>query len=615
MDIPTPRNFKGKLRNKIFLFMALIGIVPLIVAAVLTEYVVTNSHRDDVAKLESAVLQQKGSEVQTFINQDILTQTRVEIPYGGNIFSTSSIPAQQYVLNQTLTLLPFIQSEEYINLQGQVTAQADNGEKGSATSVASSSSVPAPLPDMSASPAFQAAKAGNDYLGPISYPNNIPTILFASPVTSGNETIGVIAGVATLGQVQSIVSQAQIGTTGYLYLVDQNGNVIGGGGSLGSFIGSSTVANLNMVQAVLAGNSALTAATQQRYKNVAGQEVVAAGEPLSEGGATWGLIAEWPTSESDAVINSLLVRDVIILLIVLGLIILLSIVLALIIARPIKKLKDGTARVAQGKFNEGVSITTGDELEELGDSFNTMVLGLKELEQLKDEFVFIAAHELRTPVAAMKGYLTLILEGQTGGVNDQTKVFIEKVLGSNQRLIQLVNDLLEVARSQAGRLTIKVAPIDIRPSLHSVLDELKSLADEKSIKMFYELPADLPNVLADGDRIKEVGVNLVGNSIKYMGDYDTRSAAGGTITISHEVKDKFLITRFADTGLGISKEAQVRLFEKFYRVQTDKTRDITGTGLGLFIVREIIEKMDGTISVESEEGKGTTFTMTLPIAK
>jgi signal transduction histidine kinase len=262
-----------------------------------------------------------------------------------------------------------------------------------------------------------------------------------------------------------------------------------------------------------------------------------------------------------------------------------------------------------------VSIQTGDELEELGDSFNTMVLGLKELEQLKDEFVFIAAHELRTPVAAMKGYLTLILEGQTGGVNDQTKLFIEKVLGSNQRLIQLVNDLLEVARSQAGRLTIKVAPTDLRPPLRSVFDELKSLADEKSIKMIYEPPDDLPNVLADADRIKEVGVNLVGNSIKYIGDDDTRGAARGTITITHEKKDRSIITRFADTGLGISKEAQARLFEKFYRVQTEKTRDITGTGLGLFIVKEIIEKMNGTISVESEEGKGTTFIMTLPMAQ
>ena len=110
-------------------------------------------------------------------------------------------------------------------------------------------------------------------------------------------------------------------------------------------------------------------------------------------------------------------------------------------------------------------------------------MGLKQLEQLKDEFVFIAAHELRTPVAAMKGYLQLILDGTTGAIPDATRAFIEKVIASNQRLIQLVNDLLEVARSQAGRLTIKVAPVDIAPPIASTLDELKSLADEKGVTM------------------------------------------------------------------------------------------------------------------------------------
>ena len=153
--------------------------------------------------------------------------------------------------------------------------------------------------------------------------------------------------------------------------------------------------------------------------------------------------------------------------------------------------------------------------------------------------MFIAAHELRTPVAAMKGYLQLILDGTTGAIPDATRAFIEKVIASNQRLVQLVNDLLEVARSQAGRLTIKVAPVDIAPAIASTLDELKSLADEKAVMMTYDatLPgvarpggaaAPLPQVLADTDRIKEVVVNLVGNAIKYMG-------GAGTITITHEL--------------------------------------------------------------------------------
>ena len=245
------------------------------------------------------------------------------------------------------------------------------------------------------------------------------------------------------------------------------------------------MAHLPIVQKVIGGTSALTAATQLRYANAFRQSVVAAGGAAGRGRTILAPRCRWPTAEADAVVSALLLRDAIMLLVVFGLIILLSVLLAMIIVKPIKQLEEGTARVAQGKFNEGVSITTGDELEELGDSFNTMVMGLKQLEQLKDEFVFIAAHELRTPVAAMKGYLQLILDGATGAIPDPTKVFIQKVIASNQRLIQLVNDLLEVARSQAGRLTIKVAPVDIAPAIASTLDELKSLADEKAVTMTY----------------------------------------------------------------------------------------------------------------------------------
>lgn len=616
---PTNAKFKGKLRNKIFLFMALIGIVPLIAAAALTYYVVMSSHRDDVAKVEAAVLTQTGNNVQSFINNSILAHTSVEIPYGGNIFATSSLPAQEYVLNQTLSALPFIRSEAYVNLAGTETAAADRNN----ISGAASSS----LQNVATTPGFQAAKGGNNYLGPVTYASGVPLVSFASPVKDvSGETIGAIMGVASLDELQPVVASATIGNAGYLYLVDQNGAVIAGGGDAtpgaaagGSFAGdagSSMVAQFSMVQKVIGGNAALTADTQMRYKSTFGQDVVAAGEPLSEDGQYWGLVAEWPASEADAVVSALLLRDAIMLLVVFGFVILLSIMLALIIVRPIKKLEEGTARVAQGKFNEGVSITTGDELQELGDSFNDMVMGLKQLEQLKDEFVFIAAHELRTPVAAMKGYLQLILDGTTGAIPDATRAFIEKVIASNQRLIQLVNDLLEVARSQAGRLTIKVAPVDIAPAIASTLDELKSLADEKSVTMSYDAKladgAPLPQALADADRVKEVVINLVGNAIKYMG-------GSGTITITHEVKPTsgglpMLITRIADTGLGISEEAQQKLFEKFYRVQTDKTRDIVGTGLGLFIVKEIIEKMGGTISVASEEGKGSTFSFALQVA-
>lgn len=585
--------------------MLVVGVVPLLVAAALTEYVVSSAHRSDVARLESVVLSQTGAQVQSFINTDVLEQTHVVIPFGPGIDVATS--AQQYVLQQTVIARQFLISESFINLEGQETARVDdNTLQGYPASA---------LRDMSNDPGFVAAKAGNYYIGPVSYPSSTPPQLnFASPVKNNDgQIIAVIYGTVSLADLQNIVGSSTIGTTGYVYLVDGTGQMIAGGGNFASDIANGataappSVANLDIVHKVITGESLLTDSTQMRYANVFGQTVVAAAMPIAEYGQTWGLVAEWPVAEADAVINTLLVRDLVALIIMLGIVVLVSILLALIIVRPIQKLEEGTARVAQGKFNEGVSIKTHDELEDLGESFNTMVLGLKELEQLKDEFVFVAAHELRTPVAAMKGYLQLILEGTTGAISDGTRSFIEKVIASNQRLIQLVNDLLEVARSQAGRLTIQVTPIDLAPPIVSSLDELKSLADEKSITMAYQPPKNLPHVLADADRIKEVVVNLVGNAIKYMG-------GAGSIAVSHEVVDSHVITHIADTGLGISKAAQEKLFQKFYRVQTDKTKEITGTGLGLFIVKEIVEKMNGTIWVTSEEGRGSVFSFSLPIA-
>ena len=237
-----------------------------------------------------------------------------------------------------------------------------------------------------------------------------------------------------------------------------------------------------------------------------------------------------------------------------------------------------------------------------------MMLGLKQLQELKEEFVFIAAHELRTPVTAIKGYISLILDGIAGPVSGSLREILDKIQNANKRLINLVNDLLEVARSEAGRMTIQVAPTNIIAPIKDVLSELRPLAYEKSITMIYEPDSGLPSVLADAGRVKEIMVNLVGNAIKY-------TVGSGTVTVRHEIQGSELTTHIQDTGVGMPKDSQKKLFEKFYRIQTEKTRDITGTGLGLFIVRQLVEKMNGRIWVESEEGKGSIFSFSLLLAE
>ena len=236
-----------------------------------------------------------------------------------------------------------------------------------------------------------------------------------------------------------------------------------------------------------------------------------------------------------------------------------------------------------------------------------MAKGLKRLSELRDEFVFIAAHELRSPVTVIKGYLSMTLEGDAGPISPRVKVFLEKTQSANNRLTQLVADLLEVARSEAGRIVIETTPLTIEEPTRATLGELKLLAGEKSISLDYTASENLPNVLGDSDRIKEILVNLVGNAIKY-------TQKGGKIHVFHEIDGGNLITHIQDNGFGIAKKDQKKIFQKFYRVQTEKTKDTTGTGLGLFIVKQLAEKMNGAVWFVSEKGKGSTFSFSLPLA-
>lgn len=235
---------------------------------------------------------------------------------------------------------------------------------------------------------------------------------------------------------------------------------------------------------------------------------------------------------------------------------------------------------------------------------------LQLLDRLKDDFVSIASHELRTPMTAIRSYAWMALNRSDMPLSQTLEKYITRILISTERLINLVNDMLNVSRIESGRVEINPEPVDLKLLVKDIVDEVYfSKSEDKRVEFVVaEKPA--PKIFADPEKLRQVFLNLVGNSLKF-------TPAGGRITFDFFSDGQTVEISVTDTGVGISKEDAGKLFHKFSRLDSSYTAAATsgGTGLGLYISKNLVELMHGTIKVCSEGlGKGTTFTVTLPVA-
>jgi signal transduction histidine kinase len=253
--------------------------------------------------------------------------------------------------------------------------------------------------------------------------------------------------------------------------------------------------------------------------------------------------------------------------------------------------------------NKGL-ITT---LEQTNDKLRRANRQLKHDDKLKDEFVYIATHELKNPVTAMKGYLALIEEGNYGQIPEKLQMPLNQISSSNQQLVTLLNNLLQIARTEAQQLSLQTQPVVICDIINQVTQDLKPLFDQKKLTLDHSCPNTAVTVMADRERLREIINNLVSNAIKYSTE--------GAITVTHEIVQDKLITHVKDEGVGISKTDQKKIFTRFFRVEEEAAKGIPGTGLGLFLAKQLIEKMGGQISFKSKLGQGSVFSITLPLAR
>lgn len=230
---------------------------------------------------------------------------------------------------------------------------------------------------------------------------------------------------------------------------------------------------------------------------------------------------------------------------------------------------------------------------------------LKEVDQLKDDFVSMASHELRTPLSIIKGYADFMKDAPE--LSAETKDYVSKINFSTKELDTLVTDMLDVSKIQQGRLSFEFAKVNPNQLIEDVTTSLILPAKEKGLNVSFnkEGVKDTQYINTDVSRLKQVLVNIIGNAVKY-------TKKGEVIVRTYEEKGRLYI-RCSDTGIGMSAEEREKLFEKFYRIRNKDTEEIRGTGLGLWITAQIIKQMNGNLSVESIKGVGSHFIISFPL--
>lgn len=234
---------------------------------------------------------------------------------------------------------------------------------------------------------------------------------------------------------------------------------------------------------------------------------------------------------------------------------------------------------------------------------------LRRLDETKDEFVSMASHQLRTPLTSIKGYLSMVLEGDAGELNDDQRKLLSEAFTSSERMVRLIGDFLNVSRLQNGRFMIdRSLQVDLAKVVEGEIENVKEIAEGKGIGIAFHQPSHFPALYADEDKLRQVIMNLLDNAIFY-------SPESKTIAVRLYTSDGNAILEVVDHGMGVPKTEQKKLFTKFFRADNARKQRPDGTGIGLYLAKKVIDGHNGKIVFSSKEGEGSMFGFRLPIKK
>lgn len=514
------------------------------------------------------------------------------------------------VFRDTLGRWPSIFTLSLINPQGLVLAQRHR--------VGAADLTPVPYQPWSST-----VQAGDVYVSEVNSKEfGVPFVDIAIPVTdTANNFQGTLVAQIDLSSLWSEVVAVRIGQSGYAYITDENGQIL-------------VYRDLHVVQSQgtaqtaptvddLTGNSSQTIASGSLlnvYRGVDGQLVVGLGYQLST--VPWFALVEQPLSEAlqgfFAIILALLVAFALVMALVYSIV---RFTRSKIVT-PILKLRDGVNAIRQGNLEQRIDLPSSEnnEIGSLAETFNEMAERVetrtrelvtanalaKESTRLKSEFMATMSHELRTPLNAMLGFSGILLEGMGGELDEEATHMVERIDSNSRRLLGLINDVLDIAKIEAGRMEMVYTPVEPQALARQWKNQMGVLAERKHLGFDIVIDESLPpQILADQERLSQVIINLLSNAFKFT--------EKGGVKLSMRPEGETFVLEVNDTGIGIPPHALNYIFDEFRQLDGSSRRAYGGSGLGLAIVRNLCRMMDGSIRVVSTLGQGSTFTVTLPL--
>ena len=488
--------------------------------------------------------------------------------------------------------------------------------------------------------AFQVAKGGDElvsdiYLDPTT---SEPMQTITLPIIANEAVVGVLSADISFRSIMLSVMDIYVGKNGNVVVVADNGRVVAH--TRMKQVPELDLSRLPVVEAVLAGEEG----TMKNYTDELGRQVLGSYMPIKELG--WGVIIQRPLADIEAEVGQL--RMTILWATIAGvfLALLAGGLMSRQITKPIRQLAGASERVAQGDLSTLVEVKSSNEVGVLAHSFNQMIMSLKkardelqqwgeelekkvhertaeleqrsqeladtnvrlqEMSQHKSQFLANMSHELRTPLNSIIGYTKFMLDGLEGDINEEQRKDLHTVYTSSKHLLELINDLLDLAKIEAGKIVLSCETFTISELLAEVIPGIEPLAREKGLALTSAVAPTINYLYADKAKTKQVLINILGNAVKFTNK--------GSIKLNVAETDSDFIFSVTDTGMGIKKKDLEAVFDSFKQVGPAQIAGYEGTGLGLTISKQFVEMQGGRMWAESELGKGSTFTFTLPKKK